>query len=147
MKRSDGGKDAAGASPRPTTCRRMRTGKAPLGKGSCRANARLRGCGVHYNPTVIFLRKCHLPLHRGGKRQTDARGKRLPPGGGSRRSRVGESATKEKSLMRKHEEQRCAGSFRLLLRKIHLSPRRHMVVSGVQHSFTSDTSCFGRDRS
>ena len=22
------------------------------------------------NPTVIFLRKCHLPLHRGGKRQT-----------------------------------------------------------------------------
>ena len=51
--------------------------KAPLCKGSCRANARLRDCEmlrreqkeerkVSNNPSVIFLRKCHLPLHKGG---------------------------------------------------------------------------------
>ena len=45
--------------------------KAPLCKGSCRANARLRDCEmlrreqkeereVSNNPSVIFLRKCHL---------------------------------------------------------------------------------------
>ena len=43
---------------------------APLCKGSCRANARLRDCLnkslFFYNPSVIFLRKCHLPLHKGG---------------------------------------------------------------------------------
>ena len=43
----------------------------------CRANARLRDCKklrnnekkqeeVSSNPSVIFLRKCHLPLHKGG---------------------------------------------------------------------------------
>ena len=50
--------------------------KAPLCKGSCRAKVRLRDCEmpgreqkeereVSNNPSVIFLRKCHLPLHKG----------------------------------------------------------------------------------
>ena len=38
--------------------------------GDCRAKARPRDrierLDSFYNPTVIFLRKCHLPLHRGG---------------------------------------------------------------------------------
>ena len=51
--------------------------KAPLCKGSCRANARLRDCEmlrreqkeereVSDNPSVIFLRKCHLLVRKGG---------------------------------------------------------------------------------
>ena len=62
--------------------------KAPLCKGSCRAAGFPNANGVSvwgsrvceteglfycnsnffYNPSVIFLRKCHLPLHKGGFR-------------------------------------------------------------------------------
>ena len=50
--------------------------KPPLckGRGTAIAVEGLFGDRKYFfwnNPTVIFSRKCHLPLHRGGKRQTD----------------------------------------------------------------------------
>ena len=68
--------------PCPTMCRRMLVEKAPLCKGSWRANARLRGCCVGkeynptkricilhpHNPTVIFSRKCHPCPYSGHRR-------------------------------------------------------------------------------